>query len=57
MRYELKKRGIKDVKVLFSTEEPIKSPDFIASVAFVPSVAGLLIAREVILDLTINDTM
>ena len=54
MRYELKKRGIKDVKVLFSTEEPIKSPDFIASVAFVPSVAGLLIAREVILDLTIK---
>ncbi len=57
MRYELKKRGIKKLKVLFSAEEPIKrsveqgirpTP---ASIAFVPSVAGLLIAGEVIRDL------
>lgn len=51
IRLELRKREIKGVKVLFSTEEPIKSPDFISSISFVPSSAGLLIAREVILDL------
>lgn len=52
IRYELRKKNITNVKVLYSTEEPIKtSESFISSVAFVPSVAGLLIAREVILDL------
>ena len=51
VRLELRKKGIKGVKALFSTEEPIKSEDFVASVSFVPSIAGLLIAREVILDL------
>lgn len=51
IRLELRKREIKNVKVLFSTEEPIKCDEFIASVSFVPSVAGLLIAREVILDI------
>ncbi len=56
MRLELKKRGIHNVKVLFSTENPIKSEEFISSVSFVPSVAGLLIAREVILDIQ-KDTM
>ena len=51
MRKELKKRGIKDVKVLYSKEEPIKhereqrTP---ASISFVPSVAGMIIAGEVI---------
>jgi len=54
IRLELRKRDIKGVKVLFSTEEPIKSSDFIASISFVPSSAGLLIAREVILDLVNN---
>ena len=59
MRYELKKRGIKKLKVLFSTEEPIKPtaekdergkvPP--GSISFVPSVAGLLIGGEVIKDL------
>ena len=52
MRLELRKRNIKNVKVLYSEEEPIKCEEFVASVPFVPSVAGLLIAREVILDLT-----
>ena len=52
VRLELRKRNIKNVKVLFSTEEPVKSVDYISSVSFVPSVAGLLIAREVILDIT-----
>ena len=51
IRLELRKREIKGVKVLYSEEEPIKCDEFIASVSFVPSVAGLLIAREVILDI------
>lgn len=51
IRLALRKDGIKDVKVLFSKEEPVESKDFISSISFVPSVAGLLIAREVILDL------
>ena len=62
MRRELKKRGVKKLKVVYSTEEPLKPlPDperaesvrrsIPASVAFVPSVAGLLIASEVIKDL------
>ena len=48
MRRELKKRGITDVKVLYSEEEP-KSTG--GSISFVPSVAGLLIAGEVVRDL------
>lgn len=57
MRRELKKRGIPGLKVVYSTEPPISfegsgqasgSP---GSVAFVPSVAGLIIAGEVIKDL------
>ena len=63
MRKECAKRGIKHLKVLFSTEDPI-SPQggtmeelpegrrsLPGSVAFVPSVAGLMIAGEVIKDL------
>ena len=66
MRKECAKRGIKHLKVLFSTEDPIPSdPSALeleempegrralpGSVAFVPSVAGLIIAGEVIKDLT-----
>ena len=65
MRKECAKRGIKHLKVLFSTEDPIPTdPASIdeelpegrralpGSVAFVPSVAGLMIAGEVIKDLT-----
>jgi len=60
MRSELRKRGINRLKVLYSKEEPIKvqggdlresgrpSP---GSVSFVPSVAGLMIAGEIIKDL------
>ena len=63
MRKECAKRGLKHVKVLFSTEDPIPSSEesteelpegrrsLPGSVAFVPSVAGLLIAGEVIKDL------
>ena len=57
MRKELKSRGIKKLKVLYSKEEPIKlevnekekrTP---GSISFVPSVAGLIIAGEVIKDI------
>lgn len=51
VRLECRRRNIFNVKVLFSLEEPIKNSDFIASVSFVPSVAGLLIGREIILDI------
>jgi tRNA A37 threonylcarbamoyladenosine dehydratase len=50
MRYELKKRNIPHCKVLYSTEQPVKIEPPPASISFVPSIAGLLIAREVILD-------
>ena len=41
------------MKVLFSKEEPIKNPECSVpgSISFVPPVAGLLIAGEVIKDL------
>ena len=59
MRRELKKRGVKKLKVVYSKEEPIKNDapgedgrrSTPGSVAFVPSVAGLIIAGEVIRDL------
>ena len=77
MRRELKKRGVKKLKVVFSTEKPVRPledmsiscrtncicppgaqhkctdrRDIPGSVAFVPSVAGLIIAGEVIKDLS-----
>ncbi len=77
MRHELKKRGVKKLKVVFSTEQPVKPIDNAdggritdcmcppgeehkcakrravpGSVAFVPSVAGLILAGEVVRDLT-----
>lgn len=52
MRRELKKRGIYKLKVLYSKEEPLKQDSRVpASISFVPSVAGLIIAGEVIKDL------
>ena len=57
MRKELKQRGIKKLKVLYSKEEPIKQETnegerrTPGSISFVPSVAGLIIAGEVIKDL------
>lgn len=53
MRKELKNRGIKGVKVLYSEEEPIRHEggSTPGSISFVPSVAGLIIAGEVIRDL------
>ena len=77
MRYELRKRHIRDVKVVYSEEKPIRPIEDMAiscrnhcvcppgtvrkctvrrdipgSNAFVPSVAGLILAGEVIRDLT-----
>lgn len=77
MRYELKRRGVKKLKVVYSKEKPIKpfldvmekirnneekpvddkgntisKKSIPGSVAFVPSVAGLIIAGEIIKDLT-----
>ncbi len=66
MRRELKKRGIKKLKVVYSKEEaiePIEEESFVSdearsrratpgSVAWVPSVAGLILAGEVIKDLS-----
>ena len=59
MRKELKQRGIESLKVVYSKEEPIKSNCFDkennkqipGSISFVPSVAGLIIAGEVIKDI------
>ena len=58
MRQELRKAGIKDVKVVYSEEKPVRQIENVefknipGSNAFVPSVAGLIIAGEVIKDLT-----
>ena len=52
IRYELKKRGIKDVKVVYSEEIPVIKKQIPASIAFVPSVCGLVMASEVVKDLT-----
>ena len=62
MRKELRLRGIKKLKVVYSKEEPIKPKQTSSktketkkqvpgSISFVPSVAGLIIAGEVIKDL------
>lgn len=74
MRKELRARGIKKLKVVYSKEEPIKSSSILenisgmecnnnikdmkkgktlvpGSVSFVPSVAGLIIASEVVKDI------
>lgn len=60
MRYELRKRNIKNVKVVYSKEEPLKilkensdtkGKKMVGSSAFVPPVAGYIIASEVIKDL------
>lgn len=68
MRQECKKRNIEDVKVVYSKEKPVEFFDkelkqetqmeapsrnsVPGSTAFVPSVAGLIIASEIIKDLT-----
>ncbi len=67
MRHELKKRGIKNLKVVYSKEEPIRPREeeessmrilentdkrsIPGSVSFVPPAAGLIIASEVVKDI------
>lgn len=51
MRRELKKRGIKSLKVVYSKEEPVYKGRIPGSIAFAPSVAGLIMAGEVVKDL------
>ncbi|MBQ3337483.1 MAG: tRNA threonylcarbamoyladenosine dehydratase [Selenomonadaceae bacterium] len=51
MRKKLKERGIKNLKVVWSDETPRPVKNFIGSTAFVPSVAGLILAGEVVKDL------
>ena len=64
MRHELKKRRVSSLKVVYSREEPVpreENPDLQedsprrqtpGSVAFVPPVAGFLLAAEAVKDLT-----
>ena len=52
MRKELRERNIPALKVLYSTEVAKSGQRTPMSVAFCPSIAGILIAREVIMDLT-----
>ena len=47
MRRELKKRGVKKLKVVYSKEQPVYKGEIPGSIAFSPSVAGLLMAAEV----------
>ncbi|MCQ4637758.1 tRNA threonylcarbamoyladenosine dehydratase [Anaerovorax odorimutans] len=53
MRRELRRRGISDLKVVYSREEPAKQAErgVPASVSFVPPAAGLILAGEVVKDL------
>ena len=58
LRKELKQRGIKKLKVVYSKEMPHElhiteeiQGKTIGSISFVPSVAGLIIASEVVKDI------
>ena len=61
MRIELKKRGVKRLKVVYSKEEPIRvtvtgdgdahGRNIPASAVFVPGTAGLIIASEIVKDI------
>lgn len=58
MRRELKKRGINDLKVVYSKEPPILPRENVdgerscpGSISFVPSAAGLVVAGAVVMDL------
>lgn len=56
MRKELRNRGIDNVKVLFSEEEPIKTGSKTpGSISYVPPTAGLIIGGQVIRDLIEDD--
>lgn len=48
MRTELRKRGVKKLKVVYSEEEPVVKKRTPSSISFVPPAAGLLLASEII---------
>ena len=63
MRYELRRRGIKKLKVVYSKEEPIKPAESSeqtfrrsvpGSTAFVPAGAGLIAAGEAVKDIALS---
>ena len=67
MRTELRKRGLRKVKVLYSREKPVKvkaaqetkgsaGRPVPGSISFVPAAAGLMIAGEVVRDLLSNQS-
>ncbi|MDE6579376.1 MAG: tRNA threonylcarbamoyladenosine dehydratase [Ruminiclostridium sp.] len=51
MRHDLRQLGVESLKVLYSEETPAVNCHPPASVSFVPSVAGLMIAGEVVRDI------
>ena len=55
LRKELKSRNINNLKVVYSKEKPIKHEEtqnkILGSISFVPSVAGLIVASELIKDI------
>ena len=58
MRRELKRRGVDKLKVVYSTEKPLEvekpadgTRPLPGSLPFVPSVMGLIIAREAVFDI------
>jgi len=51
MRNELRKRGVGALKVVYSKETPSRRAKPPASISFVPPVAGLILAAEVVKDL------
>lgn len=59
IRKELRKRNIQDLKVVYSKEEPVDTSinrkegekQVPGSISFVPSVAGMIVASEVVKDL------
>ncbi len=54
MRKLCRENGIESLKVVYSEEEPKTASRTPSSIAFVPSVAGLIIAGEVVKDLVIS---
>lgn len=51
LRYELRKHGVKKLKVVYSKERPIKTANVPGSISFVPSTAGLILASVVVKDI------
>ena len=51
LRHELRKHGVKKLKVVYSKERPIKTANVPGSISFVPSAAGLILASVVVNDI------